>query len=60
MLFFMCYAQEATLAIDLSTGQSEWYCDHDKFSVYFSTDAVQWIERRNVILKNARLKLAKS
>lgn len=56
----MSYVQEATLKNDLSSSQSEWYSNQERFSCYFCTDAMQWMEQRSVILRNAKLKLAKS
>ena len=58
--FYLYYVQEATHAIDLSSGRSQWYRDQERLSRYFSQDAVQWVEWCNVILRNTRLKLAKA
>ena len=55
----MSYVQEATLKNDLSSGQSEWYRNQERFSCYFCTDAMQ-CGTRNVILRNAKLESAKS
>ena len=35
MLFYLFYAQEATQATNLSSGQSEWYHDQERLSGYF-------------------------
>ena len=48
------------LASDLSVGQSEFTCDQQRVSGYYSLDTTQWVTRRLMILRNVKVMMAKA
>ena len=58
--FYLYYGQKAVLANDLSVGQSEFTRDHERLSGYYLLDAAQWVVRRQMILRNAKVMMAKA